>query len=261
MINRIISISFLAFICISSMCLFVIALLIWISTVLFDKRLKILHLFSSFWASIYIWLMPAWSVSIKGKSHIDKNKTYVVTSNHQSLLDILVAFRIFFHFKWVSKLEIFRIPFIGWNMRLNRYIALRRGNKASVQKMYDDCNKAISRGSSVFMFPEGTRSKNRELKSFKPGAFILAKDNHVPILPIAISGTREALPKHSLNFHGKNPIIVEVLPEISSEIVDQLSLEELSAKVHSIIQRQVTKNYAIIDANIGDAACAILPQK
>jgi 1-acyl-sn-glycerol-3-phosphate acyltransferase len=248
MINRIISISFLGFICISSICLFVVALLIWLLTVLFDKRLTILHLFSSFWASIYIWLMPAWSVSVKGKAHIDKNKTYVIISNHQSLLDILVAFRIFFHFKWVSKVEIFRIPFIGWNMHLNNYIALRRGDKGSVQQMFDDCNKAISRGSSVFMFPEGTRSKNRELKSFKTGAFILAKDNHVPILPIAISGTREALPKHSLNFHGKKHIIVEILPEVSSEIVDRLSLEELSAKVHSVIQRQVTNNYAIIDA-------------
>jgi 1-acyl-sn-glycerol-3-phosphate acyltransferase len=218
-------------------------------TIAFDRRLKILHLFSSFWASIYVWLMPAWSVTIKGKKNVDKHKTYVITSNHQSLLDILVAFRLFFHFKWVSKEEIFRIPFIGWNMRLNRYIALRRGDKTSVKQMFDDCNRAISQGNSVFMFPEGTRSKSRELKSFKPGAFILAKDNHVPILPIAISGTREALPKHSLNFHGKNPIIVEVLSEISSEIVDQLSIDELAARVHSVIQRQVTNNYTIINAN------------
>ena len=248
MTNRIISISILAFMCLSCMCLFFVALLIWTFTVLFDKKLKILHYFSSFWASIYIWLIPAWSVTIKGKEHIDKNKTYVVTSNHQSLLDILVAFRLFFHFKWVSKAEIFQIPFIGWNMRLNRYIALRRGDKESVQQMFDDCNKAISQGNSVFMFPEGTRSKYRQLKSFKPGAFVLAKDNHIPILPIAISGTREALPKHSLNFHGKNPIIVEILPEISSETVDQLSVEELSEKVHSVISRQVMNNYVVIDA-------------
>jgi len=247
MINRIISISFLAFICISSMCLFVVALLIWILTVAFDRRLTLLHLFSSFWASLYVWLMPAWSVTIKGKKHMDKNKTYVITSNHQSLLDILVAFRLFFHFKWVSKAEIFKIPFIGWNMRLNRYIALRRGDKASVQQMFDDCNKAISQGNSIYMFPEGTRSKNRQLKKFKQGAFILAKNNCIPILPIAISGTREALPKHSLNFHGKNPIIVEVLSEISSETVKQLSVEELSNRVHSIISRQVMINYSIID--------------
>jgi len=247
MINRIISMSFLIFMCISSMCMFVIALIIWLLTVTFDKKLKILHLFSSFWASMYIWLMPAWSVTIKGKENIDKNKTYVIISNHQSLLDILVAFRLFFHFKWVSKEEIFKIPFIGWNMRLNRYIALRRGDKESVQQMFDDCNKAISQESSVFMFPEGTRSKTRQLKSFKPGAFILAKDNQIPILPIAISGTREALPKHSLNFHGKNPILVEILPEISSDTVNELSVQELSDKVHSEISKKVLMNYGIID--------------
>jgi 1-acyl-sn-glycerol-3-phosphate acyltransferase len=249
MINRILSISILAFICVSSMGLFFVALIIWIFTVVFDKQLKLLHLFSSFWASIYIWLIPAWSVTIKGKEHIDKHKTYVITSNHQSLLDILVAFRLFFHFKWVSKEEIFKIPFIGWNMRLNRYIALRRGDKASVQRMFDDCNKSISQGNSIFMFPEGTRSKNRQLKPFKPGAFVLAKDNQIPILPIAISGTREALPKHSLNFHGKNPIIVEILPEFSYHTVKELSVEELSSRVHSVISSKVMENYTLIDAN------------
>jgi len=248
MINRIISFIFLTFICVSCVFLFCIALLIWLFTVAFDRRLKILHLFSCFWASIYIWVMPAWSVTIKGKENIDKHKTYIVISNHQSLLDILVAFRLFFHFKWVSKVEIFKIPFVGWNMGLNGYIPLVRGDKESVQKMFDDCNRSISQGNSIYMFPEGTRAKTRELKSFKPGAFVLAKDNHAPILPIAIAGTREALPKHSLNFHGKNQIIVEILPEIPCETVEKLSVEELSDKIHSIISRRVMDNYQVIDS-------------
>ena len=235
MVNRIISLIFLLFIGISSAFLFLIALMIWFVTVLFDKRLKILHLYSCFWASIYLWFMPAWSVTIKGKQNIDKNKTYVVVSNHQSLLDILVVFRIFFHFKWVSKIEIFRIPFIGWNMRLNKYIALKRGDKESVQEMFDDCNKAISQGSSVYIFPEGTRSKTKELRSFKPGAFVLAKDNKVPILPIVISGTRKALPKYSLNFHGKNPIHIEILPEIPYAEFQDMPIEELSSNVREKI--------------------------
>ena len=199
MFNRIISIGFLVFIAISCMFLFVCALAIWAITVLFDKRLVILHYFSCFWASIYLWIMPAWSVFIEGRNKIQR-KTYVVVSNHQSLLDILVAFRIFFPFKWVSKAEIFKIPFIGWNMTLNRYIKLIRGDKESIRLMLQDCNKTLAGGSSVFIFPEGTRSETGRLRPFKPGAFFLAKENKLPILPIVINGTREALPKYSLNF-------------------------------------------------------------
>ena len=107
--NRIISICFLAFIAVSSMIFFVLALLIWLCTVGFDRRLNVLHLFTSFWASVYLWVMPAWSVSTRGREKIDKEKAYIVVSNHQSQLDILVAFRLFFHFKWVSKAEVFKL--------------------------------------------------------------------------------------------------------------------------------------------------------
>ncbi len=234
MADRIIPIIFLSFMAISSMVLYVVALIIWLATVLFDKRLYILHYFTSFWGSIYTWVMPPWSVSIEGKEHIGK-KTYVVVSNHQSLLDILVSFRIFFPFKWVSKAEIFRIPFIGWNMTLNRYIKLTRGDRKSIQMMLEDCNKALAGGSSVYLFPEGTRSKTGVVKLFKPGAFLLAKDNKVPILPIVINGTKDALPKQSLNFHGKHPITVKILEEIPYETFQDLTPEETAAMVRARI--------------------------
>lgn len=238
MTNRIISILFLLIITLSSMVLFLIALIIWMATVFFDKRLHILHYFTSFWASIYTWAMPAWKVSIEGREHIGK-KTYVIVSNHQSLLDILVAFRIFFPFKWVSKVEIFRIPFVGWNMTLNRYIKLVRGNKRSVRRMLEDCTTALAGGSSVFLFPEGTRSKTRTVKPFKPGAFILAHTNKLPILPIAINGTRDALPRDSLNFHGTHRITVRILEEIPYASFQGLHPEETATMVRERISGAV----------------------
>lgn len=234
MVNRLISIIFLSFIALSSIVLFMVALIIWLATVLFDRRLLILHYFTSFWASIYTWIMPAWSISIEGKEHI-KKKTYVVVSNHQSLLDILVAFRIFFPFKWVSKAEIFRIPFIGWNMTLNRYIKLVRGEKKSILKMMEDCKRALAGGNSVFLFPEGTRSETGVLKTFKPGAFHLAHDNKVPILPIVIAGTQDALPKESLNFHGRHHIKVKILEEIPHSAFQEMAPEETGAMVRARI--------------------------
>ena len=102
MFNRLIAVLFLLFIALSSLVLFVGALLIWAVTRWFDQRLVLLHLYTSFWASIYVWIMPAWRVRRSGRHNIDWSRTYVVVSNHQSLLDILLAFSLFFPFKWVS---------------------------------------------------------------------------------------------------------------------------------------------------------------
>ena len=243
MINRIISIVFLTSMAVSSAFFFVIAFLIWLFTVWFDRRLIALHMFTSFWASVYLWVMPGWSVSSTGREKVKKGKTYIVVSNHQSQLDILVAFRLFFLFKWVSKAEVFRLPFIGWNMVLNRYIKLKRGEKESIKQMMVDCEKTISNGSSVYLFPEGSRSSTGIVKHFKTGAFILAQKMKIPILPIVINGSKNALPKHSLNFHGKHHIRIEVLDELPYESFAQLSAEETAEKVRKIIVEHVDEHH------------------
>ena len=242
MFNRIVSVSFLTFFTISSALFFILALLIWVCTVLFDRKLLILHMFSSFWSSVYLWVMPAWSVSIEDRHKIQREKTYMVVSNHQSQLDILIAFRLFFPFKWVSKAEVFKLPFIGWNMILNRYIKIKRGDKTSIQKMHTDCENTILRGSSLFFFPEGTRSKTGRVKPFKSGAFIVAKKMKIPILPIAINGSKNALPKHSLNFHGRHKMRIKVLDEIGYERFKDLSVEETAALVRKRIIEEVDEH-------------------
>ncbi len=162
-----------------------------------------------------------------------------MVSNHQSQLDILVLFRLYRHFKWVSKSEIFRIPLIGWNMVMNRYIKLRRGDKKSVAQMMSDSEDALAGGSSVFIFPEGTRSPDGRMKKFKPGAFILALKMKLPILPVIVEGTRQALPKYSVNFHGKHPIKVRVLNEMLYETFANMSVDELSAYVWNYMNTEL----------------------
>jgi len=244
MVNRLISILFLIFIGLTSVVFFAVALLIWFLTVAFDRRLVLLHLFSSFWASLYLWFMPAWSVHVEGRRKPAWQRHFVIVSNHQSQLDILVAFRLFIPFKWVSKAEVFKLPFIGWNMHLNRYIKLKRGDKAGIARMFADCEKALSQGNSIYMFPEGTRSKTGELKSFKPGAFILAKKMGVPILPVVINGTHAALPKYSLNFHGRQHMYIRVLDPIFPEQFADWSVQALSDNVHRTIQSALEKRSA-----------------
>jgi 1-acyl-sn-glycerol-3-phosphate acyltransferase len=184
---------------------------IWALTAPFDPRGRALHLFTCFWASLYTWLNPAWPLRVEGRERIRPDETYVMVSNHLSLLDILVLFRLFRHFKWVSKIENFRVPFIGWNMRLNGYVPLVRGDRASVVEMLRACDRLLAAGSSIMMFPEGTRSPSGRLRAFKPGAFELALRNRRPLLPIVVEGTADALPKRGFVLRGRHPLRLTVL--------------------------------------------------
>ena len=231
MLRRLSSALFWAFLTLSSIALFPFALLIWAVTAPFDPQLRALHLFTCFWASLYSWLNPAWPVRIQGREKIRPGVTYVMVANHQSLLDILVLFRIFAHFKWVSKIENFRVPFIGWNMSLNRYIALKRGDRASVIRMMQDCRQTLAGGNSIMMFPEGTRSPDGRLRAFKTGAFELAKAASVPILPILVEGTANALPKRGFVLQGRHQIRISVLDAIPPESFAAESVEELTARM------------------------------
>lgn len=245
MINKIISAGFLAFIGISCATLYLVALIVFLATFWFDRKLVLLHLYSSFWASIYLWVMPAWALTIENRNRIRNGATYVVVSNHQSQLDILVAFRLFFPFKWVSKAEVFKLPFIGWNMIMNRYIRLYRGDSESARQMMKKCEETLAQGSSVYFFPEGTRSETGFLKKFKPGAFILAKKMAVPILPIAINGTRHALPKYSVDFHGRHHLRIKILDEIPYEKFKDLTIEETSSMVRQVISEHIDEHQGV----------------
>ena len=239
LLRRLGSTVFWAFLVVSSILLFPIAVLIWAATVLFDQRLVLLHRFTCFWASLYSWFNPVWRVRVEGREKIDPNTAYVMVANHQSLLDILVLFRLFTHFKWVSKIENFRVPFIGWNMSLNRYIKLRRGDKESVDQMMAACEQALSEGNSIMMFPEGTRSADGRLKAFKHGAFTLAKRVGAPILPIVVEGTAAALPKRGFVLQGRHAIRIRVLDAIPYARVASLSVEALTEHVRAIIAAEL----------------------
>ena len=113
---------FWLFLVISSAVLFCVAVVIWALTAPFDRRRVVLHRFTCLWASLYTWLNPVWQVTIEGRDKLRGGRAAVLVCNHLSTLDIMVLFRLFTHFKWVSKIENFRLPFIGWNMVLNGYI-------------------------------------------------------------------------------------------------------------------------------------------
>ena len=132
---------------VASLVYFPVAVIVWGLTIWFDRRLAILHLLSSVWASSYTCLSPIWSVTVTGREHVDRQKAYVMVCNHQSMLDIPIIYRIFLHFKWVSKASLFKIPVIGWNLWMNRHIKLDRSSMKSQRNMLRQCAENIQRGS------------------------------------------------------------------------------------------------------------------
>ncbi len=247
--NRLIATAYFLHTTLVCLICFSIASLIWLCTRWTDPRRWLLHRFSCIWASIVFHSFPPWSLTLHHRQNFDPGGTYVIVSNHQSMVDILLSFMLFRHFKWVSKAEMFRLPLVGWNMWLNDYVALKRGNQTSIRQMYAACERHLKAGSSIFMFPEGTRSETGVMRRFNEGAFHLAKRNGVPILPIAISGSREALPKHSMNFHGHKHMDMYVLPPITPAEYAGLTAGQLAALTRERISKQLA---AGIDADRAD---------
>jgi 1-acyl-sn-glycerol-3-phosphate acyltransferase len=188
-------------------------------SLLTDRRRRLLHLYSCAWAYHYVACLPLWRVRWSGREHLPAGLTAVIVANHQSLGDILVLFGLFRHYKWVSKASIFKVPFIGWNMRANDYVGLVRGDRASIARMMDHCRRHLRAGSSVLIFPEGTRSEDGRLKAFKHGAFTLAVEAGLPVVPIVIDGTVDALPKHGLMLRSPwfLPVSATILPPVAPD--------------------------------------------
>lgn len=234
--SRLVAALYLACLAVLSTACFPVVLLTFLVTAPFDRRRVALHRANCMWAAAALHIFPPWSLKVFGRHHFRPQSTYVIVSNHQSLLDILLAFQLYRHFKWVSKIEIFRIPLVGWSMTLNQYVRLARGDQRSVRRMYAACERHLAMGNSLFMFPEGTRSESGAVQPFKSGAFALAKRARVPVLPVVIDGSREALPKHSMSFHGRQHMTLEVLEEIPAETVQTLTATELAALAHQRIK-------------------------
>ena len=233
------SCAFWLFLFSTSATLFPIALLVWLLTLPFDRRKRVLHLFTCFWASLYTWFNPAWPVTLEGRDKLHSDRAVVFVSNHLSTIDIFVLFRLWTHFKWVSKIENFRLPFIGWNMSLNRYIKIERGRRASVMQMMRDAEANLRAGNSLMMFPEGTRSTSGHMREFKLGAFELALRADCPVQPILIRGTGDALPRRGFVLRGRHPIHVRVLDPIAPSSFAGCSAGDLSDRVRALMAAEL----------------------
>ena len=220
--------------------LYLVMLVLLVFTFPFDPQRKILHRQCYWWSSAVIGLNPFWKVKVSGLEHIDPKCTYVIVANHQSLADIVVLYQIRAQFKWVAKESLFSIPFLGWCLGLCKHISLKRKNQGSIRDVYREAIRYIRSGMSVLFFPEGTRSDTEEMNLFQAGAFKLAISEKVPILPIAISGTRNAIPKGSWVMDSTVFCNLTVLEPIETASLHHSGVPQLSETVRSRIAEKLT---------------------
>lgn len=177
---------------------------------------------------------PLWSVRISGVKISNPRRPYVAISNHESFADILLLCNLPWEMKWLSKVEILRIPFLGWMMRLAGDIAIDRGSRESAGRAMEQSRQTLRNRVSVMIFPEGTRSTGEELLPFKDGAFRLAIKTGTPLLPLALVGTRDALAKHDWRF-GPADAEVRVLPPVEVQGMSLKDTDMLKERVRAMI--------------------------
>ena len=245
MLSLFVTVYFWGFMLLTSLLLFPIAVILRLVTGPFDRRLEILHRFTSFWGSLYTRANPLWKVSIAGTQYLDTGMPVVMVANHQSFADILLLFRLRAHYKWVSKAENFRVPLIGWNMSLNRYIRIERGSIRGNLKMMRDCEVALRDGNSLMIFPEGTRSPDGRMRSFKEGAFELALRMRRPILPIIIAGTGDALPKRGILLRGRHHMQIRILPPVMPDSYRGKNAQQLSQEVQVLMATSLSTGVVV----------------
>lgn len=197
----------------------------------FDKKRAVVHKLSEWLTDIVFIFAPGMRREVIGVENIDPKQAYVVVLNHQSMVDILSIYNLPLIFKWVSKKEVYRIPLVGRLLLMHGDIVINRASaKEAMQLVHTRGMKWLKKGASVAIFPEGTRSKDGEIHNFKAGAFILAKDAGVPILPIVLDGT-STLVRKGWMINWKNVITIKVLPPIPAEEVASRDIKDVMAQV------------------------------
>ena len=198
----------------------------------FDRARRVVHELSRVLVRIFFFIPPLWRQRVVGREFVDKHESYVIVLNHNTVVDIPTLYYLPLNFRWVSKREVFRVPFFGQFLVLHGDICIDRGRAAEARdQMVAEGTKWLRRGASVAVFPEGTRSKDGEIHRFKTGAFTLAKEAGVAILPVVLDGTATLIRKN-LSFDWRNRITLRVLPPVPADKVAATEVHELMQQVH-----------------------------
>ena len=193
------------------------------------------------WSRLNSWLVPM-IVSVKGRENIQPDTSYIILTNHQSAYDIFLIYGwIGIDIKWIMKKELRKIPGLGFGSEKVGHIFLDRSNSRAAIESLNVAKKKLVNGTSVVVFPEGTRSKTGIPGPFKRGAFKLAIDLGLPVLPVTLIDTRKVLPADSFNILPAKVKMVINKP-ITIDGYNEKNMQELIEKTRNVICSELPDN-------------------
>lgn len=180
-----------------------------------------------FWSRsvIRLLLLP---IKVTGRENVDPKQSYVFVANHQSFLDVFAVYGwLPNNFKWLMKKEIRRVPFVGTACAVAGHIFVDRSNPRAALQSMEKVKKELVDGISTVIFPEGTRTKTGEIGRFKQGAFKIAMDMELPVVPITLNGFYRAMPSGQpfanpfshLSLHIGKPIDISQFTDINDAML------------------------------------------
>ncbi len=181
------------------------------------------------------------TIKAEGLEHIQPNQSYIIVSNHQSLIDIYALYGFLgIDFKWVMNKELRAVPILGVACELMGHILIDRSNTEAALASINNAQARVKDGMSVVFFPEGTRSRNGDLRQFKKGAFRFAQEMSLPILPVVIHGTKDILPSDTIDL-APGEARIEILPPIPTEGLGPKNVAALTANTREQIAAALNK--------------------
>jgi len=243
--------------------------------VIYVIRFALIALYTVFWGipatlvapfsgKAIVWIGRTWiswifrtcgvRVIAEGLERVDRTRSYVFMSNHQSVLDIgALVLTLPVEWRFVAKRELTWVPFFGWALGLSDQIVIDRGNRASAVRSLKRAAERVRGGISVIVFPEGTRSPTGRMREFKSGGFHLALEAQVPVLPATVSGSFHLIPKRSLKVQSGTIKVAygEPIPTRGLGVDDRHRLKDL---VRAAIERGYDAE--LQDASTGSGARA-----
>ena len=195
---------------------FLVGVGLWLVTLPFDPERRVLHAYVCHWCFQYLRIWPGWRAQVAGRELLPEGPC-VLVANHQSMADIFAAMGLFHPFKFVSKASLFQIPLVGWMMSLLRYVRVERGRPQSMREMLEVCRGWLRRGMPVLIFPEGTYAQGGQLLPFRRGAFRLALEERVPVVPVVLQGTTELVEGDGPWMSPRARVSIRVLPPVRPE--------------------------------------------
>lgn len=191
--------------------------------------------FAVLWAKLNSYFTPM-SVNVKGHENIDPEQSYVIVANHLSMYDIYVLYGwLGIDFRWVMKQELRKVPVIGLVCKTLEHIYIDRSSSEKAIESINRAKEKICNGTSIVFFPEGTRSPDARLQKFKKGAFKLAVDLDLPVLPVTINNTHKVLGKGTLNLMpGTAELIIH--EPIDTSDYDETTLADLVKKSRKVVK-------------------------